>query len=154
MKFAGTIFKPDGLIDNLATNLTNLFLSIFGLEPIDGEETVFSMIGKQFRKFYAQFQNTFRQLINDAFKFLKIPKRLDMIDENTGKNIESEYNKKIREEEEEKAERIKAIIAADPELQKRQEEVAAMPGGAKEKDIQMLPYYFVVDKIFVQRVSL
>jgi len=136
MKFAGTIFKPDGLIDNLATNLTNLFLSIFGLEPIDGKETVFSMIGKQFRKFYAQFQNTFRQLINDAFKFLKIPKRLDMIDENTGKNIESEYNKKIREEEEEKAERIKAIIAADPELQKQQAKVAAMTGGAKEKDIQ------------------
>ena len=139
MKFAGTIFKPNGLIDNLATNLTNLFLRIFGLEPIDGEETVFSMIGKQFTKFYAQFQNTFRTLINDAFEFLKIPKRLDMIDENTGKKIENEYNKKIREEEEEKAERIKAIIAADPELQKQQAEVKKMKGGIpieKSEDIE------------------
>ena len=136
MKFAGTIFKPNGLIDNLATNLTNLFLRIFGLEPIDGKETVFSMIGKQFTKFYAQFQNTFRTLINDAFKFLKIPKRLDMIDENTGKNIESEYNKKKREEEEEKAEKKAEALASDPELQKLKAEVDAMPGGAKEKDIE------------------
>jgi len=144
MKFAGTIFKPNGLIDNLATNLTNLFLRIFGLKPIDGKETVMGLIGKQFTKFYAQFQNTFRQLINDTFEFLGMEKRLDLIDENTGKNIESDYNKKIRirkegadyieERESAKTAQVAAATGLDLELKKAKEKSVKVAADSTASD--------------------
>ena len=105
------------MIDNLSTNLWNLFARIFGMKQIEGKDTVFGMIGKQFIKFYARFQNYFRSTVNDVFKTLKMDKRLDLIDEDTGKNIESEYNKKIRLEKEAKQAERDEFIKATPELE-------------------------------------
>ena len=134
--FFTSIFKTGGLIDNLSTNLFNLFARIFGMKEIKGEETVFSMIGKQFTKFYARFQNFFRGAINTMFKNLGMDKRLDLIDEETGEVIESRYNKNLRrrrEQEErrrkEKEDAINKFVdqEAKRERQKEAKRIAAMP---------------------------
>ena len=139
--FFTSIFKTGGLIDNLSTNLYNLFARIFGMKEIKGEETVFSMIGKQFTKFYARFQNFFRSAINTMFKNLGMDKRLDLIDEETGKAIESEYNKnqrKKREQEEkrkkEKEDAINKFVdqKAKKEHQEEAKRIAAMPDKTDE----------------------
>jgi len=116
-----SLLKPGGLIDNLSTNLWNLFARIFGMEQIEGKDTVFGMIGKQFIKFYARFQNYFRSTVNDVFKTLKMDNRLDLIDEDTGKNIESEYNKKIRLEKEAEQAKREELIKATPELTEKRD---------------------------------
>ena len=124
-----SILKPGGLIDNLSTNLYNLFARLFGFEQIGGKDTLFMVIGKQFTKFYARMQNAVRSTINDGLKAMGLDKRLDLIDEETGKPIESEYNKqqRLQREQQEKRkkedeERINKFV--DQEAKKERQEEA------------------------------
>ena len=133
-----SILKPGGLIDNLSTNLYNLFARIFGFEQIEGKDSLFMVIGKKFLQFYYEFQNMIRSSLNKAFEY--IPgfegEFFDLYDPETGKTIESERNKqqRLKREQQEKRkkeeeERINKFVdqKAKKERQEEAKRIAAMP---------------------------
>jgi len=116
----GTIFKKDGLFDNLAKNILNFFQRLFGFEESD---SFYGALEIAFKDFSIKFKNYFIDMANTFFKVIGIDKELNRIGDDGEKILteEQKLDKKI------KAEKEAAVLKADPELQKQKKEIAAMP---------------------------
>jgi hypothetical protein len=125
-----SIFKKDGLVDNLLTNLTNSILRVMGKSKLNN--TVFRAL----EKFSFRVTNLLIDTINRFIMMIPEPLRpklLNKIDPETGKEILSDEDKREIKREKEIEKRIKE----KPEIAKLEKEVAAMPDKTEEGLVNM-----------------